>query len=228
MSERLKIGVSRCLLGERVRYDGKLKRSGLIADRVAGLFDFEPVCPEVEAGYPVPRPPVQLVGDPNTPQVLGVSDRSLDLTAGLKRYSRQRVATLGGVCGFLLKARSPSCGLDIPLHDLAGEVRGRSQGVFVCALGRRFPLLPVEDEEGMAEPQRGGDFLLRVLLFACWQGKINGGGVEDSLFTQWRQWLQCLYPGSTSSPQDGAVLKGRLVSPEDAVQRLRHLPGRSQ
>ncbi|MEJ1353889.1 MAG: DUF523 domain-containing protein [Candidatus Sedimenticola sp. (ex Thyasira tokunagai)] len=221
MNQRLKIGVSSCLLGERVRYDGELKRSALIADDMAHFFDFIPVCPEVEAGFPVPRPPVQLVGDQLAPRVVEVGNSQIDITERLDTFSRQRVVELEGVCGYLFKARSPSCGPDIPLFDLSGREVGRTKGIFSRSVQHHFPLLPVEDEGGMENSANGGWFLFGVLLFACWQGTDVGDESDLSPAELWRSWVDALYPGVQWSPQIVSMLGSQWKRPEEAGQLLR-------
>ncbi|MES9857942.1 MAG: DUF523 domain-containing protein [Sedimenticola sp.] len=214
----MKIGVSSCLLGERVRYNGELKRSALIADGMADIFDFVAVCPEVEAGFPVPRPAVRLVGESQSPRALEVDNPLIDITAELALFSRQRAVGLEGICGYLFKAGSPSCGLDIALFDLSGKTVGRSRGIFARTVQENFPLLPVADERHMEDPVNGERFLLRVILYSYWRGVSVPGGSPGKLL---RNWVETLYPGVRASPQIAAILRQRLRKPEDAEQLLR-------
>ena len=213
MYDQLKIGVSSCLLGEPVRYDGRSKRNGLVADGVFRLFDFVPVCPEVEAGFSVPRSPVQLVGNPGTLRVLGVGDRTLDVTEGLEQFSTAKAEELNGLSGYIFKARSPSCGPDVPIHDMSGEKIGRSMGLFVRAMTDRYPLLPVIDEEGIADSDLGGRFLLKVLLYSRWQKMASCNHyVEQSseLFPEtWHRWMAEIYSKRCYFPLSQEELSGR-------------------
>ncbi len=162
MGSRLKIGVSTCLLGEPVRYDGRGRRNDLVIEILSPRFELIPVCPEVEAGLGVPRPPVQLVGDPLWPRARGVEERWLDVTAELECFSAIRVKTFSHLSGFLFKARSPSCGLDVPIYDQDGRETGRGRGIFVRILKEHYPLLPVIDEEGFSDPGRRNRFLQQL------------------------------------------------------------------
>lgn len=164
LSPRLTIAVSSCLLGNRVRYDGGDKRNGFICEQLAQDFELIPVCPEADAGLAIPRPPVQLVGDPKRPRALGVENGSLDVTVVLESFANKRVAELAGICGFICKARSPSCGFGTtPIHDPAGEISAMASGIFIRTLRQRYPLLPLIDEEGIENLELRQQFLRRVV-----------------------------------------------------------------
>lgn len=165
-----KIGVSGCLLGEAVRYDGTDKRDDLICSGLSSRFELIPVCPEVGAGLGVPRPPVRLVGDPGHILALGLEDPGLDVTRALESFSRAWLCQSRGICGFILKSRSPSCGLrDTPVFDKTGHIRAEGPGIFAGMLMAHDGLLPVEDETGIRDPARGGSFLARVEIYNAWQ-----------------------------------------------------------
>jgi uncharacterized protein YbbK (DUF523 family) len=164
MSQRPLIAVSSCLLGNRVRYDGGHKHTSFICDQLAREFDLIPVCPEADAGLPVPRPPVQLVGDPDCPRALGVEDPSLDVTDILESFASKKIAELSEITGFICKARSPSCGFGTtPLYDSAGEIREIASGIFMRMLRQRYPRLPVIDEEGINNPDLRRAFLRQIM-----------------------------------------------------------------
>ncbi len=159
---RIPVGISACLLGERVRYDGAHKHAAWtddLADRVAWI----PVCPEVGAGFGTPRPPVTLTGDPTAPRMVTV-DGSRDVTDALLAFAAAELARLepADLCGFVLKSKSPSCGLrDIP----AGGA-----GLFARALARKFPDLPVADDVELATAAGRDEFLARVVARARQRG----------------------------------------------------------
>jgi len=164
-----RIGVSRCLLGENVRYDGATKRSNAVLALFDGRFEAVPVCPEVEAGLSVPRPPVRLVRVDGRVRALGVEDSALDVTDALEAQARARLAELPPLAGFILKSRSPSCGLkDTPVLDAGadGETRMAS-GIFATRLRERFPRLPLADEEVIADPRRREEFVRSVETYAA-------------------------------------------------------------
>lgn len=159
---RLRIGVSACLLGEAVRYDGTDKRDATVA-ALAREFELVPVCPEMGIGLGVPRPPVQLEGDPTAPRAVGVSLRDIDVTDALLEFGARSARELGGLCGFVFKSRSPSCGVNsTPIHLAGGGIHPGGRGLFARAFMAALPCLPVEENDGLADPQRREEFLRRV------------------------------------------------------------------
>jgi uncharacterized protein YbbK (DUF523 family) len=161
------IGVSSCLLGERVRYDGGHKRNPWIVRMLARHFELVPICPEVAIGLGVPRPPIRLVQRGDGVRALGVHGNGPDVTAKLNRCGNSIARQHADLCGYIFKTRSPSCGMaGVPLHDTTGHVVGNATGIYAAAFMRGQPLLPVEDEEGLADPARRRDFVARVRAYA--------------------------------------------------------------
>ena len=158
MGDRPRIGVSACLLGERVRYDGRDKRDAWLVDVLGTQVEWVPVCPEVEAGLGTPRDPMNLGRDSSGRLVL-VTDRVRDdLTGTMTEYSVRRAGELAvaNLDGYVLKAGSPSCGLDIPVeHE-------RGMGLFADALTTKLEGLPIADERELANPDRRESFVDRV------------------------------------------------------------------
>ena len=166
----IRLGVSRCLLGDKVRYDGGHKRDKFLTDVLGRYVEWVPVCPEVEAGLGTPREPMRLVGRADQPKLFTISTKQ-DKTAILERFSARRVRELTSLSlsGFILKARSPSCGVErVPVHDRKGVARPDGMGLFVRAVRRRFPLIPITDEEGLADPASREDFLKQVFGYHRW------------------------------------------------------------
>ena len=156
-----RVGVSACLLGEEVRYDGGHKREAWIAEVLGPRVALVAVCPEVEVGLGVPRPPIGLRSDGAGGVRLVVEETGADITDRMTKYAEERLEALAaeGLDGFILKAHSPSCGIDGVKVD--GVPGGR--GLFAAALLRRFPGLPVEDELRLHDPVVRAEFLRRVL-----------------------------------------------------------------
>ena len=158
MSDRPRIGVSACLLGERVRYDGRDKRDAWLVEVLGPRVEWVPVCPEVEAGLGTPREPMNLGREAGGRLVL-VTDRVRDdLTRTMSEYSTGRAGELAaaGLDGYVLKAGSPSCGLDVAV----GNERG--MGLFATALTTQLEGLPVTDERELANPEWRESFVDRV------------------------------------------------------------------
>src|SRR5262245_56202454 len=143
---RARVGISACLLGQRVRYDGGHKRSPRISGPLGRIFEWVPVCPEVELGLGVPRDTLRLEARGRS-QRLAFSDRREDITRRMNAWSRHRLDQLEtlDLCGFILKSRSPSCGArGVKLHRTGrpGPPARRGVGLFARALMRRYPRLP--------------------------------------------------------------------------------------
>jgi uncharacterized protein YbbK (DUF523 family) len=165
MSKKVKIGVSSCLLGNNVRYDGGNKLEPYLRDALGQLVEWVTVCPEVECGLPVPREPMQLVADGPRARLITMETKQ-DRTAVLNRWIREKMMQLEreGVQGFVLKARSPSCGVrDAELFSASGASIGRRAGLFAETVLIHFPSLRVEDEERLRDPAVREEFLARIL-----------------------------------------------------------------
>jgi uncharacterized protein YbbK (DUF523 family) len=164
MADRPRVGISRCLLGDAVRYDGGHKHEPSLIDRLGASVELIPVCPELEAGMGVPREPIELVASAGARRVrlAGVTSGT-DWTERMEAWAAERIAALRalGLSGFVLKSRSPSCGpRDVPVR---GGVA--SAGMFADALMRALPGLPVEDEERLRDPSARAAFLARVAAY---------------------------------------------------------------
>ena len=149
------VGVSRCLLGDAVRYDGKSKANQIVLEQLSQVLELIPVCPEVEAGLSTPRPPVQLTGSIKNPKLTGRDDPSLDITDIMQAYCETRPLGLNHLSGFIFKSRSPSCGLNsTPVYIDGHCVSETGRGIFSKSLCKTCPDLPViEDTELEAKNQ---------------------------------------------------------------------------
>lgn len=167
--EKIRIGVSLCLLGEPVRYDGQHKHDHFITDTLGRFFDFVGVCPEVECGLGVPRESMRLIGDPASPRLV-TTRTGVDHTARMQDWVARRVAELEkeDLCGFIFKARSPSSGMEnVKVYNDQGGVAGKAPGLFAKAFMTRFPTLPCEDEGRLNDPDLRENFVERV--FTLWR-----------------------------------------------------------
>ena len=178
MSGKLRLGVSACLLGRKVRYDGQDRRDDFVADVLSPFVDWVPVCPELELGLGVPREPIRLVGRPAAPRL--VAERSgADLTAAMAAYARARVAELArlDLDGYVTKKDSPSCGMErVRVHPArGGPPRRAGRGAFVAVLLDALPLLPVEEEGRLRDPALRETFLELVFAHVRWKRAVAGG-----------------------------------------------------
>jgi uncharacterized protein YbbK (DUF523 family) len=169
--EKIRLGVSACLLGEQVRYDGGHKRDAFLTDTLGPFVEWVPVCPEVEVGLGVPRPPIRLVGDAAAPRLV-VEKTGEDLTVRMHRWARRRAAELSalGLHGYVLKKASPSCGLfRVRVHDERGRPGAVGRGLFAAALVQALPSLPIEEEGRLTDAGLREAFIERVFAVARWQ-----------------------------------------------------------
>ena len=163
----IRIGISACLLGQEVRFDGGHKRDRFLTDTLGQYVDWVPVCPEVEMGLGTPRETIRLVqlGDAIR---LRSTKTDVDLTTRMKKFARRRVAELAGEAlnGFVLKKDSPSCGMErVKVHQLKGASRRSGRGLFAEALLERLPNLPVEEEGRLCDPRLRENWVERVFAY---------------------------------------------------------------
>ena len=146
MTNKPKVGVSRCLLGDAVRYDGQSKPCTVIK-KLTEQFELIPICPEVEAGLPIPRPPVQLTGSIEHPRLIGRDNSSIDVTELMLDYCHNKIPNINELNGFIFKSRSPSCGLHSTPVFIDGDcITETSSGVFARAVQTAYPNLPMIEE----------------------------------------------------------------------------------
>jgi uncharacterized protein YbgA (DUF1722 family)/uncharacterized protein YbbK (DUF523 family) len=181
--EKIKIGISRCLLGDKVRYDGGHKHDRYITDTLGQYFEWVPVCPEVEYGLPIPREAMRLVGNPDSPRLLTIRT-GVDHTDGMQKWAGERIARLEkeGLCGFIFKSRSPSSGMQgVKVYTESGMPSQKGVGIFAGAFMKHFSLLPAEDDGRLNDPKLRENFIERVFVFQRWQEFIKKGGFSKDL-----------------------------------------------
>jgi len=169
MDPRPRLGISACLLGQAVRYDGGHKRDPFCVDLLGPLVDWVAICPEVELGMPVPRPNLRLTGRSEAPGLVA-EPTGEDWTARMAGFAVQRVEELLllGLDGYVTKKDSPSCGLGgVPVHPMeGGPPRRDGVGAFVAVLRARWPLLPIEEEGRLLDPILRQRFVERIFAHA--------------------------------------------------------------
>jgi uncharacterized protein YbbK (DUF523 family) len=165
--KKTKIGISSCLLGEKVRYDGGHRHNPYITDSLGGHFAWIPVCPEVEYGLGIPREAMHLVGDPAKPRLVVIST-GIDHTDGMLKWVGKKLAELEkeDLCGFIFKSKSPSSAIrGVKIISPSGMECGEGPGIFGGAFTKHFSLIPVIDDEQLGDPVLRENFLQKV--FAC-------------------------------------------------------------
>ena len=165
--EPIRLGISACLLGERVRFDGGHKRDPFLVETLGPFVEWVPVCPEVESGVAAPRESLRLV-QTGTEIRLITNKTAQDQTASMRGYARRRLEELAEseLCGFVLKKGSPTCGLErVKVYGTGGMPLKSGRGLFADALVTRFPRLPVEEEGRLNDPRLRENFIERVFAY---------------------------------------------------------------
>ena len=168
MNPVMRIGISSCLLGEGVRFDGGHKRDTYLTEIFGKFVEWVPVCPEVECGLGTPRESMRLVSTDGGVRLLTGKTR-IDHTERMTLYSRRRVDELSSsdLCGYVLKKDSPSCGLErVKVYGTHGVPLKSGRGVFASRLTERFPSLPVEEEGRLSDPRLRENFVERVFAYS--------------------------------------------------------------
>jgi uncharacterized protein YbgA (DUF1722 family)/uncharacterized protein YbbK (DUF523 family) len=176
--DRIPLGISSCLLGANVRYDGGHKLDRYLHDVLGRFVRWVPVCPEVECGLGVPRESMRLVGDPAAPRLL-TTRSGVDYTARMEAWAKERAASLEAddLRGFVFKSRSPSSGLHaVKVYDEKGNPTRRGMGIFARAFTERFPLVPVEDEGRLNDAGIRENFIERVFASHRWRAFVRDDG----------------------------------------------------
>jgi uncharacterized protein YbgA (DUF1722 family)/uncharacterized protein YbbK (DUF523 family) len=172
----IRVGVSSCLLGEHVRYDGGHKHDRYITDTLGRFFNFLPVCPEVGCGMPVPREAMRLEGDPGLPRLVTRLSR-IDKTDQMLAFCESMIRELesADLCGFIFKKDSPSSGLfRVKVYGPTGMPAKSGSGLFAAAMARHFPLLPMEEEGRLNDPSIRENFIERVFSYRRWKNFLLG------------------------------------------------------
>ncbi len=180
---RPRLGVSTCLLGENVRYDGTEKRDPVLLEAFGDAVEWVPICPEVECGMTVPRDPMHLADDPDSPRLVTTATGE-DQTGRMQTWIRSRLDELASedLWGFVLKSRSPSCGRSaVPVLDSTGARAGEAAGLFAAAVAVRFPLVPVADEEGLRDDSMWDNFIERLFCLKRYRDSMRPKGSRESL-----------------------------------------------
>ena len=165
----VKIGISACVLGDKVRYDGGHKASSFCMQQLAPLVQYVPVCPEMAIGMSAPRPAIRLQLDAEHQVHLVQSNNSaIDHTAAMLAFTEQKLPQLAQLSGYIVCAKSPSCGMErVRLFDAKGQQLGKlGVGLYTHQLMQKYPWLPVEEDGRLFDPALKENFICRV--FSCY------------------------------------------------------------
>jgi uncharacterized protein YbgA (DUF1722 family)/uncharacterized protein YbbK (DUF523 family) len=173
--EKIKLGISTCLLGKNVRYDGGHKLDRFLTDTLGQYAEYVPVCPEVECGLPIPREAMHLEGDPDSPRLVTIRTKQ-DMTDRMVQWARNRVSALEkeDLCGFIFKSDSPSSGMErIKVYNEKGMPVKKGVGMFAKIFMDHFPLLPVEEEGRLHDPNLRENFIERIFILKRWREALT-------------------------------------------------------
>lgn len=175
--DKIRIGISSCLLGNPVRYDGGHQLDRFLRDTLGHYVEYVPVCPEAECGLGIPRETMRLEGEPGSVRLVTTRTK-VDLTERMRTWAAGRVLELEseGLCGFVFKGGSPSSGMErVKLYDANGVPRKIGVGLFAAAFMEYFPLLPVEEDGRLHDPVLRENFIERIFVFKRWRALLVDG-----------------------------------------------------
>ncbi len=179
----LRLGISRCLLGDEVRFDGGHKRDQFLTDLLGRYVEWVPVCPEVEAGLGTPREAMRLVGSLQHPRLVTITSGT-DHTKTVKKMAAHRLRELAelDLSGYVFKKGSPSCGIErVRIYNEKGMPARNGIGLFARAFIEQFPLIPVEEEGRLCDPALRENFIERVFCYRRWQDLVKRGVTRQGL-----------------------------------------------
>ena len=179
----LRLGISRCLLGEEVRYDGRHNLDNFLTKVLGRYVEWIPVCPEVEAGLGTPREAMRLVGSPQNPRLITIESR-IDHTRVLETMTTNRIEELKNfdLSGYVFKKNSPSCGIErVRIYNEHGVPSRKGVGLFARAFIEQFPLIPVEEEGRLCDLTLRDNFIERVFSYRRWQAFVQSGVTKQAL-----------------------------------------------
>jgi uncharacterized protein YbgA (DUF1722 family)/uncharacterized protein YbbK (DUF523 family) len=183
MEGKIRLGISTCLLGENVRFDGGHKLDPFLRDTLGQYVEYVPVCPEVECGLPVPRESMHLEGDPASPRLV-TSRTKQDMTQRMVTWARKRVVELEkeNLMGFIFKSDSPSSGMErVRVYSEKGMPSKKGVGMFARIFMEYFPLLPVEEEGRLHDPVLRENFIERLFALGRWREVLEQKGGRGAL-----------------------------------------------
>jgi uncharacterized protein YbgA (DUF1722 family)/uncharacterized protein YbbK (DUF523 family) len=213
----LRLGISRCLLGDEVRFDGGHKKDNFLTEVLGRHVEWIPVCPEIEAGLGTPREAMRLMGEPQHPRLVTIKSGT-DHTRALESMTAHRVQELEelGLSGYVFKKDSPSCGMErVRIYNEQGMSGRNGVGLFARAFIEQFPMIPVEEEGRLCEPTLRENFIERVFCYRRWQNLVESGVTRQAL-VQFHTIHKCLL--LAHHPQQYQML-GQLVG-----QAYQHSP----
>lgn len=218
MREKIPLGISACLLGEHVRFDGGHKRLTFAVNELSPWVDFVPVCPEMAIGLPVPRPALRLIKQDDSVHLRFSNGREGDLTQDMQTFASKQCDTLEHLCGYIVCAKSPSCGMErVRVYEAdSNNNRKSGTGLFTAELQRRFPWLPVEEDGRLQDPVLRENFVERIYVLSALNALFREGLTRGKLIAFHSQYKLTLLAHSQPLYRE----LGRFVASLDKCQDL--------
>ncbi len=181
--KKIPVGISSCLLGENVRFDGGHKRDAYITGTLSEYFYFQPFCPEVAIGLGIPRPTIHLVKQANIIRCVGIKNPEMDVTERLRATADQQQPLQTELCGYIVKKDSPSCGMERVKVFSGQQPQREGVGIYTQALMAHYPSLPVEEEGRLGDAGLRENFIQRVYVMSRWKALLADGLTPQKLTT---------------------------------------------
>ncbi|MBN1567244.1 MAG: DUF523 and DUF1722 domain-containing protein [Acidobacteria bacterium] len=222
METKIRLGISACLLGKAVRYDGGHKLDRFLTETLGQYVEYVPVCPEVECGMPVPRESMRLEGNPESPRLITTRTR-IDKTEQMASWAGRRVVELEreNLMGFIFKSDSPSSGMErVKVYNEKNMASRTGAGMFARAFMNRFPLLPVEEEGRLHDPVLRENFIERIFVLARWREILSGNRSRASLIAFHTKHKLLILSHSTRHYQEMGrlVARAKQISPQRLME----------
>lgn len=221
--KKISLGISACLLGHKVRYNGGHKKSTFVMNTLASYFDLIPICPEVGIGLGTPREPVRLVGNEISYSVLGTDTSALDVTNSLRQYGIDKAKALDMLSGYILMQKSPSCGMErVKIYHPNGALSSFSgRGMYAKGLMETNQLLPVEEEGRLNDPILKENFFTRVYAYNRWQQEVKNQPSYKSigLFHAAYKYVLMAHNPQNYAELGRLVAKGRDITIDELASR---------
>ena len=172
---KIPLGISSCLIGEKVRFDGGHKQNRYILDTLGQYFSFRPFCPEMAIGLGVPRETIRLVEIEGKTEAIGNKNAELNVTRALVQSAHEQRSWHQDICGYIVKKDSPSCGMERVKVYHKDQPRRSGSGLYTATMMQNFPNLPIEEEGRLGDPVLRESFVKRVFIYKRWHEMLDGG-----------------------------------------------------
>jgi len=173
--KKIPLGVSQCLLGEPVRFDGGHKRNAFLLEVLSKYVEFQPVCPEVAIGLGIPRKPIRLIVTDGQDRIRSVENPDLDVTDGLYREAEKAAEQMPDICGYVFMQKSPSCGVfGLKRYGSNGySIDSRGRGAYAKRFMELMPLIPVEEAGRLVDAGLRENFIARIFALHDWRENLQ-------------------------------------------------------